>query len=105
MSSVNDSASTVATTRADYSPSLSCSYSLHKYRDITSRAEEERDAQIEKAKGLLGTIDHKRTLRAQLGSLEDSLTEVRDWTVKAQRHNEDCEHTSRCILSVSLIVN
>ncbi|KAF8323914.1 hypothetical protein DL93DRAFT_53718 [Clavulina sp. PMI_390] len=61
---------------------------LHKYRDLTARAEEERDAQIDKAKGLLETIDRPRVLRARLASLEDSIIDVRQWTEKAREQNE-----------------
>lgn len=70
-------------------PSPYTSYSLHRFRDLTSRAEEERDVQIEKSKGLLADIEQKRILRARVSSFEDSIIEVKDWTTKAQRHNEE----------------
>lgn len=65
------------------------SFSLHQFRNATTRAEEERDAQIEKAKASLETIEPRRNLRAQVASLEDSIIEVREWAVKAQRQTEE----------------
>ncbi|KAF9515004.1 hypothetical protein BS47DRAFT_1391934 [Hydnum rufescens UP504] len=68
---------------------------LRHFRNATQTAENEREAQVEKAKRSLAVIDQKRVLRASAARLEDSILEARDWTKGLGRA---CDDLRTCII-------
>lgn len=70
------------------------SVSLHDFRSATERVALEREAEVEKAKKALPSIEKRRVARADLARLETSINDVKEATKDRLAQNEQREPTS-----------